>query len=279
MVVADVLKMFSNLKRHEVELLIAHIIKKDRLWVLTHLECELSTSQQHQITDSLQKLINGEPLSYIVGYKRFYEADFLVNQHVLIPRQETEELVDLVLDHIRGADQALKIADVGTGSGCIAISLAAQAPQHSFYLVDISDEALQVAKKNVVNILTPENLTKIHLLQGSLLDPLRETLPQVIVANLPYLGDMVYQTMDQQVLAFEPRLALYGGIDGLDIYRQLIKEVENYYNSQPFPQMWWEISPEQYDLIVKGAVSIPAGYHIDFYRDLTDRWRFVRLSV
>lgn len=275
MTLAEYLRIFSNIKRHELELIMADILKKDRLWVMTHLEYQPSAWQERKMNDYFHQLTIGVPLAYIIGYKRFYDADFFVNKHVLIPRQETEELIERVVETIKEHTRSIKIADIGTGSGCIGISLALQVPKHHYFLLDKSKRALAVAQKNVATLLP--KFKNISLYGGNLLAPLKNDLPDLIIANLPYLSEAIYQDSDIQVRTFEPQLALYGGADGLDLYRQLLKQIGSYYPAGFYPEMWWEISPEQYELLLAGAVDIPKVYHVQFYRDLSDRWRFVRL--
>ncbi|MBI4836617.1 MAG: peptide chain release factor N(5)-glutamine methyltransferase [Candidatus Abawacabacteria bacterium] len=267
--------MFSSTNRHEIEVLIAHFLKKDRLWVLTHQDFVPPSNVINAILNSARQLISGEPLAYIVGYKRFYDVDFFVDKHVLIPRQETEELIAHVLNSLSSYPVPSLVADIGTGSGCIGLTLAHLASQHRYVLVDISEHALAVAQRNAKQLNISINLVKFQ--QGDLLDSFlpQTNLPKLIVANLPYLNEHIYQTLTDSVRLFEPKLALSGGPDGLDLCRKLLAHIVALYPHGAYPEMWWEISPEQKDLLLNDTIKIPHQYQIAFYQDLSARIRFV----
>lgn len=272
MSIAKVLKLFSGALLLEKELILADLLQKDRLWLITHGELELDPGVLKLFKKKCQQLIDGEPLAYIIGYKRFYGADFLVSRSVLIPRQETEELIDHVLNSLRLNESIMSVADIGTGSGCIGITLARLLPNRHYYLVDKSKRALKITEENVQAHGVRKN-TK--LFSGDLLNPLEHHLPQLIVANLPYIGDLVWQDMLPTIKDFEPKLALYAGQDGLDAYRKLLKQVVKFYPASEYPEMWWEISPEQEVLIQQWQI---VDYKFTFFKDLSERTRFVHLS-
>ena len=273
MTIAKCLEMFSSAGLIEKELLLAALLKKARLWVLTNGDFELAPEICQNYIKSCEKMVNGEPLAYIVGYKRFYDVDFRVSPAVLIPRQETEELVEhikIVLDE--NANYQL-IADLGAGSGAIGLSLARMYPNRYFQLVDVSKEALYITAENQKMLALTANTAIIH---SNLLAMISNNLPQLIVANLPYIGDNVWADMSDSVRNYEPKLALYAGRDGLDLYKELLIQVVKFYRVGEYPEMWWEISPEQKSLIE--SWDIPE-YTLNFYQDLSERWRFVRLRA
>jgi release factor glutamine methyltransferase len=159
-----------------------------------------------------------EPVAYLVGFKPFYGLDITVDRRVLIPRPETELLVDRILDYLQsllGQGKRPSVADVGTGSGAIAVALAVNVPESVVYAVDLSDEALAVAAQNVWRYGLGE---QVQLLPGNLTDPLPGPV-DVIIANLPYVATPDLPNLPRQVREFEPILALDGGPDGLRVFR------------------------------------------------------------
>lgn len=277
MTIAKFLQKNHDQPRHECELVIAHVLKYDRLWVLTHLDYKLPSKSITLVMRLLNQLRNGMPLAQIIGLKRFYDVDFIVNKHVLIPRQETEELIELVASDIASYRNVLGIADIGTGSGCIGLILAKKFSQHHYFLVDKSKRSLHIAHQNA-DMLD----LYVEILFGDLLVPLRKSLPNIIVANLPYLNAEIYRTVPLSVRKYEPRQALYGGKDGLDVYRRLFRQIKKYYNPAKYPSIWLEISPEQEHILNKeiknphSPFSIPhAQFH--FSKDLSRQYRFVHV--
>jgi release factor glutamine methyltransferase len=278
---------YQHLPRHQLELLLAYLFNQDRLWVLTHGESQVSDIQQKRLAQYTAELMLDTPLAYIVGYKRFYDVDFMVNKHVLIPRQETEELVQhIVQEHsaksrdqrseISDQGRVITMADIGTGSGCIGLTLARLLPDGQFYLIDKSKDALVVATKNYEKQQSPSNVNFFH---GDLIQPLMEAklYPQVLIANLPYISVALYPELPKSVVNYEPRLALDGGSDGLSLYRQLIDQIVIHYHGKLLPELWLEISPEQQPLIA-GLFKLFAQSNIKLINDLNDRLRFVHVT-
>lgn len=283
MTIQDSYLKYQHLPRHQLELLLAHIFDRDRLWVLTHHESQLSDKQQKNLAQYIEQLMSDTPLAYIVGYKRFYDVDFIVNRHVLIPRQETEELVQHVYEryHLLIRDQNadnknILFADVGTGSGCIGLTLARLMPEYQFSLIDISKQALVITQANYQRQSSAIN---VKIFQGNLLEPLmkEEVYPDVIIANLPYISVQLYQELPANVIKYEPRLALDGGNDGLQLYRELLVQIDSYYQNRTWPELWWEISPEQAPSIAGLFVGLPQPQQINIITDLNERDRFVHL--
>ena len=195
---------------------------------------------QRQALTLARRRQGGEPLSYIVGHREFYGLDLVVNSRVLIPRQETELLVDCVLEHCagQGLEEGARIADVGTGSGAIAIAIAARLPRARLFAIDCDEDALAVAAVNRGR----HGLTRqIRLLTGDLLSALDAPV-DAIVSNPPYIPapEMVRLPPD---VKREPRRALYGGVDGLDVIRRLVKQAPGFI--RPGGCLFVEIAPEQ----------------------------------
>lgn len=214
--------------RLTAEVLLARVLNVSRAQLLAHTERELSETEQQQYTTEVQRAAEGEPLAYVLGHKEFHGLDFLVNKHVLVPRPETELLVDLGLGHLStqahefihaGARSELKVLDVGTGSGCIAVTLAAKCPQASVTALDVSEDALAVARANAARHAVAE---RVALAKSDLLSAI-QPLPShfhLITANLPYIASDEARALP--VSRHEPLLALDGGPDGLLWVRRLL---------------------------------------------------------
>lgn len=285
MTISQSYSKYPNLPRHQIELLIAHILQKDRLWVLSNGEYVLSKPQQKQLALYMTELIDNMPLAYIVGYKRFYDVDFVVNPHVLIPRQETEELIQHITNHYSSKRSTFNVqrstlvfADIGTGSGCIGLTLSRLLPDHQFFLTDQSKHALSVAENNYQNHFKSSN---IKFFQGDLLEPLMNVAcyPDVIIANLPYISENLYAELPLSVAQYEPRAALDGGHDGLVLYRRLLEQLSAFYGDKTWPDLWFEISPEQKDLIPALFELYDNKPCIEYIKDLNERWRFVKVTA
>ncbi|WP_106829480.1 peptide chain release factor N(5)-glutamine methyltransferase [Parabacteroides pacaensis] len=173
------------------------LIDKDR---------QLSEKEKQDFYQITQRLKQAEPIQYILGQTSFYGSTYLVNPDVLIPRPETEELVDLILK--RHQEKNIKILDIGTGSGCIAITLAKHLPQAQVWAADISTKALQTAQKNAIR-----NQAEIHFIHFNILDPSTKDKIQdnydIIVSNPPYVLESEKKTMEKNVLEYEPGVALF----------------------------------------------------------------------
>jgi release factor glutamine methyltransferase len=195
----------------EGEILVRFVLRLDRAGLFSNLDLELTSSQIYSLSNLLQSRQSGEPSAYITGHKEFYGLDFKVDPRVLIPRPETELIVEKAIEIYRKYNY-ISLADIGTGSGCIAISLAKELQKAEIYAVDYSAQALEVARDNAIKHGVNN---RIHFLNGSLLEPLPQAVDMVI-ANLPYVKRNEVNSQ------FEPVLALNGGEDGLDIIRELI---------------------------------------------------------
>ena len=172
----------------------------------------------HPILSYLARRLNGEPLQYIEEYIPFYSIQINVDQRCLIPRPETEFLIELIKNN---SDNPKKILDVGTGTGCIALMLKKLYPESTVDACDISLEALDLAKENAAI-----NNLEINLFQSDLLSDVEEVDYDIIVANLPYIPTETLTSLESEVVDYEPLLALDGGVDGLLYINRLIKEIE-----------------------------------------------------
>ncbi|MBI4283620.1 MAG: peptide chain release factor N(5)-glutamine methyltransferase [Chloroflexi bacterium] len=203
----------------ESELLLRHVLRMSRVQLYLGLDDEFDAEEDETLGQLIQRRLNHEPTAYITGHREFYGLDFSVDPNVLIPRPESELLVEKTLQLAR-SQSVSTIAEVGTGSGVIAISLALNLPQATIYATDISAAALKVARFNCQKHGVAD---RVCLLEGDMLAPLPEPV-DLIVANLPYVKQSELPRL--HTLSFEPALALDGGTDGLEKIRQLCLQME-----------------------------------------------------
>ncbi|PEE41101.1 peptide chain release factor N(5)-glutamine methyltransferase [Bacillus pseudomycoides] len=208
------------------EIVLCHVLKTNRTGLMMNMREEMSEEQQKTFTSFIHKHVGGIPIQYMMGYEMFYGRSFFVNEEVLIPRPETEELIVGVLDRIQRmfGKQELHIADIGTGSGAISITLALENQNLHMYTVDIAQESIEVAKGNAKAL--GANVTFYH---GDLLSPIYETGQKldVVVSNPPYIPEEDWRCLSPVVKEHEPKRALVGGEDGLDFYRRFMEELPN----------------------------------------------------
>ncbi len=204
----------------ESELLLRHTLKISRVQLYLNLDDELNPKDAQTFRHLIERRLNGELTAYITGYREFYGLDFRVDPNVLIPRPDSELLVEKALKLAQNR-KISAIAEIGTGCGAIAISLALNLPQTKIYATDISAAALKIA---MVNCRKHRVADRICLLQGDMLDPLPEPV-DLIIANLPYVKESDLPLISSA--NFEPLLALNGGSDGLEKIRQLCRRVNN----------------------------------------------------
>jgi release factor glutamine methyltransferase len=207
--------------RLTAEVLLGHALGWERVRVLSSLPQPLSPQQWHQYTALVQRRVSGVPLQYITGTQEFYGLGFAVSPAVLIPRPETELLVERAVILAQGGG-AVRFVDVGTGSGCVAVAFARQVPFAGGFAADISPAALAVARENVVRHGTGQ---RINLVCCDLLEAFRP-LPSFdfILCNLPYVSGSDAGRLDRIVVDHEPHLALFGGESGTEIYARLFPQ-------------------------------------------------------
>lgn len=204
--------------RQDAEALLFRLLGKDKAWLMAHWEEEFSGEQTTRYMELVERRYRGEPIQYIVGATEFYGLPFRVTPDVLIPRPETEHLLERALA-LAERCQAPRIVDVGTGSGAIAIALANHLPNAAITAVDLSAAALTIARRNAeLNGV----VDRIRFLEGDLLGPVAGQQFEIVVSNPPYVPMADYDSLAVEVREHEPALALFAGGDGLDIYRRLI---------------------------------------------------------
>ncbi len=276
----------------DIELIIAHSLKKTREFVLMHPEYLITSRQQSMINELIKRRVASEPIAYIVRHKEFYGLNFIVNKNTLIPRPETEQLVESAISEQRTINNKnTYIFDIGTGSGNIIISIAHELEKNikykiqktKYYAIDISNKTLAVAKKNAKNHGLHK---KIKFLCGKLLLPLKNLLfidhcSLVIVANLPYLSKEIYVSAPVDVKRYEPKSALYSGNGGLAHYEKLLKQLQKISTSRKLKTVscFLEISPEQKQSIAKLIKNIFPFAKITFLKDLGGKWRVCKINL
>lgn len=204
--------------RQDAETLLLHILGKDKAWLLAYWEEELSDGQVVSYSQLLERRGNGEPIQYITGLTEFYSLPFRVNPKVLIPRPETEHLVEKAIE-LALTFKSPRVIDIGTGSGAIAVALACHLPEAAITAIDISAQALELARHNASRNGVSD---RIRFLEGDLLEAVAEERFDIVVSNLPYVSEVDRALLSVEVRDHEPALALFAGEDGLDVYRRLI---------------------------------------------------------
>ena len=204
--------------RQDAETLLLGVLEKNRAWLLTHMDEELDRSVVIRYMILMKLRNKGEPIQYLAGQCEFYGLPIRVSAGVLIPRPETEHVVDQAL-LLAARFQSPRIVDVGTGSGCIAIALAQYLPEAKITAIDLSSKALiRASESAALNSVSH----RIRFLEGDLLTPVAGEQFELIVSNPPYVPTSDRATLSVEVREYEPALALFAGDDGLDVYRRLI---------------------------------------------------------
>ncbi len=265
----ETLRNASETPRLDAEVLLAHTLGWSRARVLSRLQETITNETLHQFRTLTLRRAAREPVAYLVGRKEFYGLEFVVDRRVLVPRPETETLVDAALEWAKQRPAPLVIADVGTGSGCIAVALAVHLPQAHIYAIDLFCEALAVARQNVMRHRVDARVT---LLTGDLLAPLPQPV-DLLVSNPPYT---ILDEVDTGVRMHEPHVALDGGHDGLAVYRRLLAAAPA--ALQPGGALMLEIGATQAGAVVALAQQAFPGALIRVRQDLAGRDRVVVVS-
>jgi release factor glutamine methyltransferase len=273
----------AMLSPEDFSVLVQHALNKDKAFILAHPEYELDRKTKHTLQRYCERRYAHEPIAYITGHKEFYGRDFLVTPDTLIPRPETELLIELVLNEMRHSEwRSPVVADIGTGSGNIIITLAKEQsaenfPISSFFATDISARALAVARKNAARHGID---ARISFHEGSLLKPIEKPLAAanavIIIANLPYLSENIYLSASDDVRKFEPQTALVSGTDGLDHYRLLFEEAAAL--QKPII-LFIEISPEQSPILERFFKERFPNSETSLFCDLSGRERVFRIAL
>jgi release factor glutamine methyltransferase len=221
------LSSISDTPKLDTEILLQKALGDvDRLYIQLNLNKELNDNELNIFNEMIKDRLKGRPIAYIVNNREFMGLDFYVEEGVLIPRPDTEPLVEEVID-LAQEKLEFKIVDIGTGSGAITVSLAKYIDNCHVYSLDISDKALSIGKKNAINNGVEE---KIDFIKSDVFSGIKDKdlILDIIVSNPPYIRKADISTLHTQVKDYEPYIALEGGEDGLDFYRTITKESVNY---------------------------------------------------
>lgn len=258
--------------RLDAQVLCSHVLKVTRSELLAHLDDPVQRYQGQELDRLLARRVNREPIAYITGHKEFYGLNFLVTPDTLIPRPETELLVETVLQMTRsGAEVGDVAVDVGTGCGAIAVTLAVYLPEARLYATDISSTALEIARKNAIRHRVSH---RMDFVQGDLLKPFRGRFA-LIVANLPYIADNQLMELEDDIKKHEPHRSLTGGSAGLDIIGRLLENAGDFLN--PEGAVLLEIGYQQGEAVKEIAMQYFGDKHIEIIRDIRMNDRVVAI--
>ncbi len=246
--------------RMNAEVLLMFVLACDRAYLYAHPERELTAEETARYEEALLERSRGKPSQYITGHQEFWGLDLIVSPAVLIPRPETEHVIETVLELVReiGPSAALRMVDVGTGSGCIALALARELPGAEVHALDISSAALEIARANASRLELTE---RIVFQESDLLEALPpEAALDFVVSNPPYVGEAEPEKVQREVREFEPRVAVFAGEKGLEAYQRLI------------PQARQRLKPG-------GWLVVEIGYSLeDAVRALLAGWSDIRVT-
>lgn len=266
----------------DTEVILSFILKKEKSFLYTYPEKTLNKKQIEKFKNLIKKRGTYFPVAYIIGKKEFYGSTFKINQTVLIPRPDSEILVEEVLKTVKKRqstihNQQLAIAEIGTGSGCLIISILKNLPENlkvKAYATDICKRALKVAEFNTTKLLTKKLSPSFSC--GDLIEPLKNKKIDILIANLPYLKNNLdyYKSPD---LKFEPKKALTAGFDGLDLYKKLFSQITKLKHKPKF--IFIEIADEQTVKIKKIIKKNLPQSRIRILKDLKGLNRIVKISL
>lgn len=265
--------------RLDAQLLLCSVLDKERSYLYMYPEQELSAAQEDHWQTLLARRAQGEPVAYMLGQKAFYGLDFTVDRRVLIPRPETELLIEAALatcQRFLHSRRTPVVADIGTGSGAIPISIALNEPRLPFlYACDISPDALAVTRLNCQRHQVTE---RVCLLQGDLLEPLPEPV-DLLLANLPYVGTEEKSSMAPDVLNYEPHLALFSGPAGLDTVTRLLHQAAQSHKLQAEAVLLLEIGFRQGEPLTQLAREIWHDARITLLHDYAGWDRILQIEL
>jgi release factor glutamine methyltransferase len=284
--IANRLAVISDTPVLDASVLVAHILDKPRTWVTAHPELTITPAQQEQLDDSLARLECGESFPYVLGHWEFFGLDFDVTPDVLIPRPETELLVEKAIAWLQKSPRRRAVADVGTGSGAIAIAIAANIPDVHVLATDISHEALKVAHKNAIKLHVASRIdfAQCDLLPSQSQTPAfapgasvanRKSSIDLICANLPYIPTETLHNLP--IFGREPTLALDGGTDGLDPIRRLLRIGPEWL--APNGMMLLEVEATRGIQALNLACDLFSEATIHLHQDLTGRDRLLEIIL
>ncbi|MFJ8065577.1 peptide chain release factor N(5)-glutamine methyltransferase [Psychrobacillus sp. NPDC096426] len=265
----------NNREQGVARFLLQHVLGKSYSQLMQDLYEDISTEDFETFWSYVEEHATGRPFQYIIGQETFYDRNFLVNEHVLIPRPETEELIEEVKKRTKKLFRAQftpKVADIGTGSGAIAITIKKEIPAANVTATDISHEALEVAKQNAQRLEA-----KIIFKQGDLLAPIANEKWDIVLSNPPYIGNEEAEFMTDTVLDFEPHLALFAEENGLQLYRKMAEQLPQMMNIPSF--IGFEIGYAQGPAVQKMLQTAFPTATVEIVKDINQKNRFVFCTI
>lgn len=267
----------NNIPEETVMAYLVELSNRERYNLYMNFDEEMPTNLEEEFDAGMARILNDEPLGHVLGYSWFYGYKMIVNGDVLIPRYETEELCGHILSRIDeyfGDKKELDVADVGTGSGAIAIALCKEEPKIKMSATDISEEALETAKQNALN-----NEAKITFYAGDMLKSLidKGIKLDILVSNPPYIPS--HEEMEHAVVDYEPHVALFGGEDGLKFYREIFRDCKQVLKDKAF--MAFEMGYDQRERMTNLVQEMLPEARFEILKDMNgkDRMLFVYFSL
>jgi release factor glutamine methyltransferase len=268
-----------DIDHFDAQVLLGHVLRVERSALYAYPERELTPEQEQHYLSLLERRAQGEPIAYLTDHKEFYGLDLIVDRRVLIPRPETELLVETTLQVCRqkiAAGSIPIVADTGTGSGAIPIALAVSEPRLLYlYATDISSDALAVAALNCQRHHVEQ---RIRLLQGDLIAPIPEPV-DVLTANLPYVGTNEIALLTPDVYDYEPHLALFSGPAGLDLIERFLRDVARSNVLKAEGVVLLEIGYQQRERLEKMILALWPQARVDIYKDYAGWDRILKLKL
>jgi len=269
----------DNDARLDAQVLLGYVLGVEHAYLYTYPERELSAQEEQQYRELIDRRVRHEPVAYLTGIRVFYGRDFFVDRRVLVPRPETELLVEAALEQIRrrlATGQLPLVADIGTGSGAIPVTIALEEEQLGYlYASDLSSDALDVARINCERYHVEQ---RVRLLHGNLLAPLPEPV-DILIANLPYVGTSEEPLLAPDVLNYEPHLALFSGPDGLELLRRFCQEVRESAKVKPGAVILLEIGYQQREPLIRLFQDLFPQSHITAQKDYAGWDRIVQIEL
>ena len=266
----------ENKREKEVaRYLLQHVLQKNYSELMMTIYDEITPEVYQTFWSYIEEHATGRPFQYITGQESFYGRDFLVNEHVLIPRPETEELIEEVKKRVARLfeeHKTLKIADIGTGSGAIALTVKKEISNAEVTATDISTEALVVAKKNAERLEA-----KVEFKQGDLIAPIADQKWDIILSNPPYIGSHEAESLSDTVIDYEPHLALFAAEDGLQLYRKMTEQLPEIMNAPSF--IGFEIGYAQGPAVQKMLQNAFPLADVEIVQDINQKNRFVFCTI
>jgi release factor glutamine methyltransferase len=265
--------------RLDAQILLSHTLHVGRSFLYAYPEHLLTSEQEHHYQVLIERRSQGEPVAYLIGHKEFYGLEFLIDKRVLIPRPETELLVEAALNACRkmlDAGRTPIVADIGTGSGAIPVTLAVFESRLPYlYACDISTDALEVAYLNCQRHHVQD---RVRLLQGDLLAPLPESV-DLLTANLPYVGIDELDELPIDVRDYEPHLALFSGPVGLDLMNRFFQELQHSHKLKEDALLFLEIGYRQHEALIALLQGIWPHATLAFTKDLAGWNRVLQVTL